>query len=154
MTHKTYSESEKKQAATAYVMTGSTVKAGALADIPGRTIRGWTTRDWWAPLVDMVRLEKQDEMDAKITGIMDKALDGISQKLSENEAMQKVALSQLAVSFGIMFDKRQILRNAPTSISAKNTDLKALAQEFAALARSSDPKVIETIGKDGETDDD
>jgi hypothetical protein len=105
-----------------------------------------------------VRNEKQDELDASYTRVIHKAQEALIDRLEHGdevitrtgERMRKaVTAKDLATIGGIQFDKRQIARNLPTSIS-NATDNKALADlkaQFEALA-AREAKVINSVEYD------
>jgi len=82
-------------------------------------------------LLTSIRLEKSDEIDASITNILDASTKQLTDRINNgDEVLNKdgdiIRLAMkgrdLATVFGITFDKRQIIRNLPTSIKAESTD--------------------------------
>lgn len=65
---------DKWQAALAYCVTGSTIKAGKITGIPERTVREWTEKDWWADMVGEAKASKSEELDAMWTGVIHEAV--------------------------------------------------------------------------------
>ena len=95
-------------------------------------------------LLASIRLEKSDEIDAIISNTLEKSskqlidrIDNGDQVLNKDGEVTNIGMKgrDLATVFGIMFDKRQIMRNLPTSIKAESTDsrLNSLADKVREL---------------------
>jgi len=91
----------------------------------------------------MVRAEKEDELDAKLTKLIDNSYDHALDELEKGNA----SYSQALVGGSIAFDKQRILRNLPTSISASQ-DNRQLADVCKELSRTMrDHGVVSTQHK-------
>jgi len=155
MGRKTYSDIEKKDAAAAYLVYGNSKMAGKQLSIPSRTIRTWTKADWWPDYMAEAKEVMQAELDGRLTRIANLATENVIDRLEHGDEVldtrtgearrKKVNARDCMVLGGIAIDKRQILRREPTVIKADNTDLKALAQEFAKLARQEDPQIVSYV---------
>ena len=140
-----YTDEQRREAASHYVLMGNAKKVSEITNIPHRTINDWRQKDWWEALTASIRLEKSDEIDASITNILDKATEQLTDRITKGNYVlgkdgEKMRLEMsgrdLATVFGITFDKRQIIRNLPTSIKAESTDsrLNMLADKVRELA--------------------
>jgi hypothetical protein len=127
---------DKLAAALAWLMTGSADEAETLCGVPARTIRGWTAEESWALFMEQARREKQSQLDAKFTAIIHKATDAILDRLEHGDEVvtkdgrtvkRAVGIRDLSVVKAIAFDKRNIARGMPTSISARGDQKKHLA---------------------------
>ena len=67
---RSYSESDKKAAALASLIYGSSVKAAKQLKIPGRTIRQWYKGDDWTALMESVRAEYDEVIQQKYSGVI------------------------------------------------------------------------------------
>ena len=144
-----YSDEDRREAAAHYVLLGNAQKVSELTNIPHRTINDWRQKDWWVALTATIRLEKSDEIDASITRILDSSTEQLLDRIEHGDEVSvdkegnvlKLAMKgrDLATVFGITFDKRQIIRNLPTSIKAESTDsrLNSLADKVRELQAGS-----------------
>lgn len=139
-----YSDEQRREAMAHYIVTGNISRTAELVNIPKRTLADWKSKDWWVTEVAKIRHEKQDELDANISRVIDSATMRLQHRIYDGDAYIKkdgevgskpVSARDLATITGIMFDKRQIMRNLPTSIKAESTDsrLNSLADKVREL---------------------
>ncbi len=107
-----------------------------------------------------IRHEKQDELDAQITGSIDKALKSVNDRLELGDEYIKkdgetgykaVSCRDSATVLGILYDKRSLIRNMPTSITS-NTDsakLLKLQEQFEQLAHEKTKQLEASIVAEG-----
>lgn len=148
-----YTDEDRREAASHYVLLGNAKKVSEITNIPNTTLHDWTKTDWWQGLTESIRKEKSDEIDASITNILDASTEQLLDRIKHGDEVSvdkegnvlKLAMKgrDLATVFGITFDKRQIIRNLPTSIKAESTDsrLNMLADKVRELAAGQN-KVI------------
>lgn len=146
-----YSAETMREAAGYYVVTGSITKTSELTGIPKSTIGTWKANNAkWLELVEQVRNEKQEEIDAGYTRIIHKGIQVVEDRLENgevtfdkdgNEIKTPVKMRDAAWTMAVTFDKRQILRNMPTSIS-NNSNLDVLAKKLEQLDKQLNAKVI------------
>lgn len=138
----------KLGAVQAYMVTGDVIKASKLSGVSHQTIYDWKNKsEWWPIVLSKLRKEKQDELDAKFTELIHKALDRVEDRIiNGDEVITKDGDSRrklmggrdLTTSLAILYDKRALVRGDPTSMSGKvdiTSQLDSLKQEFAAMAR-------------------
>ena len=152
MTHmgSKYTDEDRKAAVACYAIYGNFTKCSQITGIPIKTIHTWKHQaDWWEPEITRVRSEKSEELDALYTNAIHKAQEAILDRLESGDyvldkqgELQRKPISgkDLAMIGAIQFDKRQIMRNLPTSISANSKQLEELAEQFKRLANT---RVIE-----------
>lgn len=140
-----YTNKERLEAASHYVVLGNMSKVSDITGIPNETLSNWKTKtDWWEPLVTAVRNEKTEEIDANLSRILHKSTEALENRIDSGDAYVKkdgtvghkdMSGRDLATVTGIIFDKRQILRNLPTSIKSESTDarLTSLADKVREL---------------------
>lgn len=139
-----YTEEQKREALAHYVVIGNVVKVSELVNIPRPTVQGWVRSEWGNAMIISLKQEKQEEIDANLTRILHKATEALEDRIDHGDTvinkdgetlLKPVSGRDLATISGIMFDKRQILRNMPTSIRAESTDqrLNALADKVREL---------------------
>ena len=140
-----------REAAANFVVTGSISEVSRLMGIPKSTVCEWKNKnDEWLALVEQLRNEKQDEIDAGYTRIIHQGIDVIEDRMvngdvildKNNELSRKpVSMKDAAWTTGVIFDKRQILRNQPTSISTSG-NLDTLAKRLEELEIKQNAKVV------------
>lgn len=145
-----WKEAKKIEAVTTYLSIGNLAETGRLLEIPYKTLEGWRYSDWWKELTAKIQAEGDQELDAKTSKIVDKALDQIMDRLENGDHIydQKtgrirrapVKLRELNATFNTLLDKRQLLRNKPTKIVEQQntaTQLQNLANEFAKFVQKT-----------------
>ncbi len=150
-----YSEQDKRRAVVAYFATGSSVKAAELTGICGRSIRHWRqTAEWWAEMLEQVRRENQDELDAQYSAIIAKAQEEVMDRLKNGDVVlvktgdgygekrKPVSGKDVAVIGAVTFDKRQILRNAP-ALAGTNKALEEITKQLEEIGRAERARIIE-----------
>lgn len=137
---KTWDYKSRVTAVTAYLATGSNTEAAACIGAAEGTIRSWRKTQWWDELAHEIRQRKGDELDAKLSNIIDKVTETINDRLDNGEAHYDtktgnivrvpVKMKDAAVVGAIGFDKRQLLRGEATS----RTEHVSTAQRLESLA--------------------
>lgn len=151
--HSHYSAEQVAQAALAYVIEGRCTKVEEITGIPERTVNGWTREEWWPALIDQARLAKQDEVDAGLQRMQDKAIQASIDRLEHGDYImgkdgqlirKPVSAKDAAVVAAVAFDKQRIIRNLPTSITASGGDsrLNAMADRLKEIERRQEARVI------------
>lgn len=154
-THAKIAPEIKLQALHAYLMTGTLIGAEKLSGISHQTLSEWKNKsEWWPIVLAKLKKEKQEELDAKFTQLIDKALDQVEDRiLNGDEAIsrdgekirKRMSGRDLTTSLAIIYDKRAMVRGDPTSISGK-ADIKGqlddLRTEFARMAREELNKTV------------
>ena len=138
-----YTDDQRKQAAMQYAVDGLLSKIEQQQGIPQQTLSDWKQTEWWVEIVSEVRLQKEGELDAKLTKLIDNSYDYALDELEKGY----VTYSQALIGGSIAFDKQRILRNLPTSISASQ-DNRQLADVCKELSRTMrDHRVVSTQHK-------
>ena len=145
------SETDRIRAATVYAVTGSAVKTQEITGIPSGTIRQWKTQPWWPQIIDRIRQEHDDELDVKFTGIINKTIEVINDRLEKGDYVYDLKAQQLirkpmggketAVVSSIFMDKRSLIREKKKIHSEETAvmdRLKKLAQEFEGFVKAKD----------------
>jgi hypothetical protein len=159
---------EKKiEVASWFILTGSSRAISKKTGVPAETIRWWrTTAHWWPELVAKLRKEKNEELDGRLSGIIEEAVDGISERIKHGDEYldrttgqlirKKLSGRDLTTMMAIMYDKRALMRGDPTSRTEKSTSdtLDFLKQQFADLSKSIQMRTVEGTLIDQEDDDD
>ena len=151
MSHKVgewWTDGKKIEVVTAYLVLGKAPMAEAVTGVPAGTIRRWKREQWWDDLVNQIQLEDTQELDAKLTSRLNKALDIVNDRLDSGDFMfdpksgefrrRPVSLKDTWTVGREMVDLRAKLRKEPKerkSEEAVGDILKNLAKDFAAMAK-------------------
>lgn len=135
-----YTDADRINAIGHYLVLGNLRKVEAATGIPNETLSGWTRTEWWNQLLAQIRAERNQDLDCRLSNAVDKALDGLLDRIDNGDTvvvddeLRKIPVKgrDLAVMFGVMFDKRQLLRLSPTSIQA-NGQVDSLAGRLVGL---------------------
>lgn len=148
-----YTEEQRLECATIFSITGNLSEVSRQTDIPHSTIREWTKEGWWESHIVRFREENAAELDARLTNGVMTALDRVQDGLELGDYVgmgedgtpryARIKTKDAATTAGILFDKRQLLRNQPTSIK-QETGLDDLRSKFEALVNEREAKVIST----------
>ena len=154
---KAYTPEQAIEVAATWLVTGKSVKTEKLTGVPAATIRYWYRLPLWKELVMVLRRAKQEELDAKLTGIIMDASEELQDRVKngdyvkdEDGQLDRIPMkgTDLAKVTGITYDKRAMLRANPTDkLNPKSSNiedsLKKLATAFEAMSRRVNEKVIE-----------
>jgi hypothetical protein len=154
--NRSYSDEEKLSAVTLYVLTGNMEEVCRRTGFPSVTLHGWKHSEWWDRSLTDVRREHIQDLDGKFTDLIDSAMLEVKDRLLYGDEKttakgvryrQKVSAKDASVVAAVFYDKRQIGRSLPTSISGNQGEgLAAMLQEFRALADKLDAKTIDSDG--------
>jgi hypothetical protein len=120
--------------------------------------------DWWQGLIDEVRQEINDQILSQNLQIATEAgkrvLDSLENgdeklvwdKSKDAHVIKRVKISgkDAAVIGGISQDKARLQLNLPTSITAKSSDITALAEQFRKLSSTYEERRINSIPGESE----
>jgi len=143
-----YNVVQKMQAAMGYVLTGTSYGASKLSGVPAFTIRKWKSEStWWQNAVEEARKRKQDQLDGILTGILDKALGEIVDRLIDGDEVvvartgtkirKKIGARDLIGIFSSLYEKRALLRGDPTARTERNSTEKDLQNMVKKLEEAS-----------------
>ena len=146
-----FSEEERIKAATTYALVGNASRVEEITGIPSATIRKWKTMEWWPQVIDRIRNECDDELDVKLTGVIDKAMGEINDRLEHGEWIYDAKLGELkrkpvasrdaAYITASFVDKRTLIRKKVTQRGEQSTineRLAKLATEFEKFTKARD----------------
>jgi hypothetical protein len=153
-----YPDEKRIEVASLFACLGDAVVVGELAKVPPATVKTWRNQDWFKTLLEEIRDENNQKLDAKFTEIVQKCQEQILDRLEHGdcvllrdgtEVRKKINAKELALVGAITVDKRQIIRNKPTSISQSvnsegisDDKLKQLAKTFIELVNKQEIKTI------------
>ena len=133
---KIYSRDEMQQVAAMYVAIGNQNEVARQTGVPQTTISKWfRENDTFAECLELAQSQYSTELPGKLSALLDKAFEKLSEKLQG--PVSEMQMNHLVTTLGVVFDKRQIALNRPTSISAKAEDIEARLQKNAETLRKA-----------------
>ena len=135
-----------------------------LTGIPYATISTWRSKEWYTQAIELIRMQLDEQLDGKMTHVLNKSINKLEQRLEQGDPVvdrnggityKPVTAKDSAIISSIFFDKRNLLRNKPTSITSnQSTDerLQHLADKFREIAVVNG-EYSEVDSADGEYDD-
>ncbi len=156
-----WSDATKIQVVTAYLTLGKAPLVEALTGVPRQTIRLWKTQPWWGEMVREVQTEENQEVDARLSKIINKTLDVVDDRLEKGDWILDSRLGQAirvpvklrdaSATARDLFQQRDKIRNAPVAREREEAQadrLLKLAEQFAEFAKAVRPqKEIEIEGE-------
>lgn len=144
-----YTLEKKTDAATLYCVYGDVEEVSKILDIPTNVLRMWKEEPWWIEIQKKVFVEQNDRLSARISGVLDKAVEQIADRLDNGDTTynpktgevtrKPVEARVLASLFETLSHQRRITRGEPTAISSKiGTDnrLEKLEQAFLRFSKA------------------
>jgi hypothetical protein len=140
----------KLEAAIAFLITGNTEDAGAMVNVPGRTIRYWTNQPWWEDIINEAKTVKQKELDAIWTSLIHRAADKLRERILEGDPhltkdgeaiFMPIKAKDLAFIMAVAVDKRAVMRGQVTSRKETITTekkLEQIEQAFKGLGKQTE----------------
>lgn len=122
----THSPEEKVHAVMIYRLTGSSVAVEKLTGVNAATLRGWKKSPWWNHVNEKITIAKQEELDGKLTALIDLCLSGIFVSITKGDPVIdrngeehyiKPKGKELAAILATLHDKRANVRGEATLIS-------------------------------------
>lgn len=152
-----WSDSQKIEAVKTYLVLGKFSLTAATIKIPEQTLRTWSKSDWWAQIVDDLRLQDELVLSSRLQKIVDKTLDVVEDRLEHGDFVydqksgkmrrKPVAMRDAHKVALDMQDRRDVLlsRDRPMASQEQVADkLLVLAEKFAQMA-ASQQKSLEII---------
>lgn len=144
------SKQKKIEAAVAYVFSGSANKAAQAIGVSKPTILAWKNKsDWWPYLIAHLKEQHDEDLEARTTNILTKALDSVEDRIANGDQIMNyktgemeykpISGKDLTIIFGTLYDKRQLMRREPTAIADNTSEdqrLRQLAEEFAKFTQA------------------
>jgi hypothetical protein len=155
-----YSDKEKMNAVCVFAVSGNSRRTAELTKIPEATIRAWKMTEWWHEIATRIIVEQDEELDTKLTALVDKAVGQVNDRLDNgnwiyNPKLDKmvrkpVDAKELAIVTAISIDKRQLLRGQPTSRIEKISQderLLKLSEQFKQFAKAKEVLQVEEVSE-------
>lgn len=119
-----YTPEQKLEAVTVYLSTGSVKKTAQICRIPEGTITAWKSRTaWWDDCVYKLRQTLQDELEASLTGLINRSVLILEDRLDNGDwildkgkrVRRPITAKEASSILAVLYDKRAHLRGDPTS---------------------------------------
>ena len=115
--------------------------------LPYQTYVKWIHKEWYHKCIELIKVEFDNQLDASLTMTTHKAVDALNDRIDNGDTTTDIdgnvltrkpmSGRDLGVTFATTFDRRQLLRNKPTSVSeSKSTKehLDNIADRFEKMA--------------------
>lgn len=128
---------------------GSPMKTSCkLTGIPRGTLQTWRSKEWYPRVIELIRQQLDEQLDGKMTSVLNRGIDKLHARLENGDPIvntrtgevtgyKPVSAKDNAIITSIFFDKRNLLRNKPTSITKRETTeqrLEMLKDKFKEIA--------------------
>ena len=156
----TWPESYRMKALTTFLATGSQAHTAAICGIPEQTLRTWRKQEWWAERIKEIREGENIQLDAKLTKVMDRALDAVVDRIENGEYMYDprtgdikripAKLRDVQKVAGDMIDKKTLLAKVQKGKEEQKQAITAdhllmLAREFSKFATGKEHKDVDDV---------
>ena len=145
-----YSDSQKIEAVTTWLMVGSLTMVSSLLKININTLKVWKKTEWWKEVEQDLRIQEDLQLSKRLQNIVNKSLSVVEDRLESGDFVydqksgemrrKPVNMRDAHKVMLDLSDKREVLVDrhvANESITADKieTTLKNLADEFARIAK-------------------
>lgn len=98
--------------------------------VPYQTYVKWIHHPWYHQVIELLKIEYDNQLDATLTGTAHKSMTELNDRIENGDIIvdkdgvqtrKPMTGRDLGVTFATMFDRRQLLRNKPTSVSSTKT---------------------------------
>lgn len=138
---------QKTDACALYCVYGDVDQVSEMTGIDPKFIRQWKDEPWWSEIQKKVFVEQNEKLASRISGVLDKSLEHLVDRLDNGDYLWDVRKSKLVRKpvdtkvlsnlFNNLITRRQLIRGEPTSITTQVTvddRLKLLAAQFEKFA--------------------
>lgn len=144
-----YSDSQKIEAVTTFLMTGSVAMTASILKININTMKLWRKSEWWKEVENDLRTQEDLQLSKRLQSIVTKSLDVVEDRLESGDFVydqktgkmrrKPVNMRDAAKVMMDLQDKREVLVDrhlSEQSVSADKIEntLAKLAEEFAKIA--------------------
>lgn len=147
--HKFYSDSQKLEAVTTYLILGSLPLVAGALKININTLKLWKKSEWWKEIEAELRIQEDLQLSKRMQGIIGKSMDVLEDRLENGDFIydqrsgelrrKPVALRDANKVLSDIGERRDLLLNRHIENESITTDkvedtLAKLAAEFARIA--------------------
>jgi hypothetical protein len=156
--HKFYSDSQKIEAVTTYLILGSLPLVASALKINVNTLKLWKKSEWWKEIEQDLRIQEDLQLSKRMQGILSRSLDVVEDRLENGDFIydqktgelrrKPVALRDANKVLSDIGERRDVLINRHVHNESISTDkvedtLKKLATEFARIAQTVNKGPVE-----------
>lgn len=146
-----HTDKKRIEALTIFAITGNIAEVERLTGVSRHMFKKWQKEEWFHEALDDLRNENDSQFDAAFTGIIEKLIGAINDRVANGDFIvlrdgslirKPVSLRDVIGAMMITIDKRQLLRGKPTSRSESVTvenRLEKLVEHFESLAKKGRP---------------
>jgi len=144
-----WTQNQKLQAISTYLMLGNMVETALVTGVPLPTLKGWKTSPWWKEYSLQLQAEDIQQMDSNLKRVVDKALKAVEDRLDLGDAQYDQRTGSIVripvkahVALKITTDlltKQEKIRENPVKEEVEKTiddRLLRLSEEFARFAHA------------------
>ena len=84
-TNKHWSDSQKLEAVTTFLLLGSIAQTAIALKIPEQTMYHWKATQWWKEMVDLIRLQDKIVVSGRLKNVIDKSLSVMEERLENGD---------------------------------------------------------------------
>lgn len=150
MSSLTYNWSDKTKAVQLYMLNGNMRLVSEVTNIPYDTLYDWKRQEWWATLVEELRVAAKAKRGAKLSTIIDNSLELVQDRLENGDWMydqksgklirKPVSLRDVTQVANNLMDKQiqmeQLADRMDNNKTTVQETLAMLAKEFQKLNRN------------------
>jgi len=153
---------QKTDACALYCVYGDVDQVSEMTGIDPKFLRQWRDEPWWSEIQKKVFIEQNEKLASRISGVLDRSLDHLVDRLDNGDYLWDVRKSKLVRKpvdtkvlsnlFNNLITRRQLIRGEPTSITtqvAVDDRLRLLAAQFQKFALAKEIEG-ETYGNSNE----
>lgn len=165
-TSKCYSDNQKIEAVTTYLMLGNLALVGRTLNIPLPTLKVWKKSEWWVEIEKDLRIQEDLQLSKRMQGILSRSMSVIEDRLDHGDFIydqktgelrrKPVGIKDANTVLKDISQRRDVLIDRHVSNESVNVDkvedtLQKLAKQFAQIASSVKPvQVTDVIFGDDE----
>ena len=144
-----WSQNQKLQAVSTYLMLGNMAETAVVTGIPLQTLKVWKTTDWFKEFSLQLKTEDVQQLDSNLKRIIDKSLKAVEDRIDLGDAQYDQKTGEIVripvkahVALKIstdLIDKRIKLDEQPQKQQMEvtiNDRLLKLSEEFAKFAKN------------------
>jgi hypothetical protein len=163
-----WSQNQKLQAVSTYLMLGNMAQTAIVTGIPYQTLQFWKTSDWFKDYVLQLQAEDVQQMDSNIRRIVDKSLKAVEDRIDTGDnifdqktgKIRKIPVSSrvaLKITTDLLTQKEKLSKNPIKEEMEKTIDgrLLRLSEEFAKFAQTKklavDTPLVERVVEEPRT---
>ena len=144
-----WSDGQKLEAVTTYLMIGNLAATARILKIPEETMRHWRRSTWWVDIESELKTQDELQLSARLKKIVDKSIDAVEDRLEHGDFVYDQKTGQMRrkpvamrdahkVSMDLI-DKRNLLLNNNKTVQTDeqmSDKLLKMMQQFADFAQN------------------